>query len=512
MKLKKFNVSKKILLISVLSASSLTAPSMASAADWICSGTDSWSSSSCWWEGIAPGFMDSANAYVSDNSDVTIDYTGNVNSGVQLSDIFLNNSASGSLVFNRNEDLDLNAYLAVFGTNGQTTVNHSQGSSTFLDAVIGSGFTSTANYNLSGTASINSSGFTVGNEGTGNMLQTGGSLTVTDTLSLGHEAGSNGNYNLTGGTLTVLGAEYVGFFGDSLFTQSGGLHTVQNLHVGRKSGNGTYVMNQGSLQVTGVMEVGTIPGAPGSTTQQATVIQNGGDVELTTPGSKLTVSASGMANGRYELNGGTLTATSIYNNDTFEHNGGTINATIVNNDSFTFGGSGTRTINGDFINTGSSTFEHIYREGSPTEETIQRTTNGSIRLEDGTLININGNIVLEEGGVLDIELGTNFFNTPDIAWITVADTATIGGTLDLTDIGDFDPQSFDTWTILQASLVYGEFSDVLFPVLPDWTWDLVYGTDNITLSGVSAVPVPAAFWLFASGIVGLVGVSRRPKK
>lgn len=34
---------------------------------------------------------------------------------------------------------------------------------------------------------------------------------------------------------------------------------------------------------------------------------------------------------------------------------------------------------------------------------------------------------------------------------------------------------------------------------------------NITVSGVAAVPVPAAVWLFGSGLLGLVGVARRKK-
>lgn len=34
----------------------------------------------------------------------------------------------------------------------------------------------------------------------------------------------------------------------------------------------------------------------------------------------------------------------------------------------------------------------------------------------------------------------------------------------------------------------------------------------VTVSGVSAVPVPAAVWLFSSGILGLVGMARRKNK
>ena len=37
-------------------------------------------------------------------------------------------------------------------------------------------------------------------------------------------------------------------------------------------------------------------------------------------------------------------------------------------------------------------------------------------------------------------------------------------------------------------------------------------TANLALSSMSPVPVPAAAWLFGSGLVGLIGVSRRKKK
>jgi hypothetical protein len=35
---------------------------------------------------------------------------------------------------------------------------------------------------------------------------------------------------------------------------------------------------------------------------------------------------------------------------------------------------------------------------------------------------------------------------------------------------------------------------------------------NFNLQGVSAVPVPAAVWLFGSSLLGLVGIARRKKK
>ena len=39
-----------------------------------------------------------------------------------------------------------------------------------------------------------------------------------------------------------------------------------------------------------------------------------------------------------------------------------------------------------------------------------------------------------------------------------------------------------------------------------------FSIDNVSIKAdVSAVPVPAAVWLFGSGLVGLVGVARRKK-
>ena len=36
--------------------------------------------------------------------------------------------------------------------------------------------------------------------------------------------------------------------------------------------------------------------------------------------------------------------------------------------------------------------------------------------------------------------------------------------------------------------------------------------DNFSLTGASAVPIPAAFWLFGSGLLGIIGVARRCKR
>ena len=43
-----------------------------------------------------------------------------------------------------------------------------------------------------------------------------------------------------------------------------------------------------------------------------------------------------------------------------------------------------------------------------------------------------------------------------------------------------------------------------------WTWANGSISDSLTVNvGIQTVPVPAAFWLFGSGLLGLIGVARR---
>jgi hypothetical protein len=93
----------------------------------------------------------------------------------------------------------------------------------------------------------------VGFNGTGNFTQSGGTNTVTGSLSLGI-GGTNGTYNLTGGTLDVKGS-VTGGTGTSTVTIDGGSLTnnwssinVTNFNVGYSNGsNGTFTMDYKNL-------------------------------------------------------------------------------------------------------------------------------------------------------------------------------------------------------------------------------------------------------------------------
>ena len=101
-----------------------------------------------------------------------------------------------------------------------------------------------------------SQGEFIGIDGSGTFNQTGGDHTVGTTLgklSLGYNSGGTGTYNLSGeratSVLTVNGDEWVGYSGVGIFNQSGGTHTVTDtLTVAANTGSsGSYTLSGGAL-------------------------------------------------------------------------------------------------------------------------------------------------------------------------------------------------------------------------------------------------------------------------
>ncbi len=109
----------------------------------------------------------------------------------------------------------------------------------------------------------------VGDTSTGTIGQEGGEVNInasSDGLVLGNQSGSEGNYYLGYGNLTVNGTEIIGKTGIGFFTQEGGTHTVETLIIGSNgidsegnpiSGTGTYEMQSGTLNAANVDNNGT---------------------------------------------------------------------------------------------------------------------------------------------------------------------------------------------------------------------------------------------------------------
>lgn len=487
--------------------------SNAYAADWVCTGTNDWSNTSCWSAGALPIAGDPVFLQQTSGQDRTIRYDNTFNPGAVFGEILIDGEGGGAVTLNQGSDLSLNADSLILGRNGIGIINQADGTNTIAIGSIGARNGSSGIYIASNLASSVWDYLYVGNGGTGEFNQSGGSVVVNNRLTLGAENGSSGSYSLTGGTLTVNSEVVVGGWGAGSFYQDGGTHTVNGImYISRKAGpldapptTGTYTLNSGILNVTS-LQVGVIPPVTinGTNTypdvheaSNGHFIQNDGTVNIAT---EMMISASGGAIGRYELNNGALAASHITNNDTLDYRGGSIQADISNADIFAVSGPGVRVVNGSLINIGTSFFS---------QADYSETKHGKVTLADGTQMSIKQDLTLEEEGSLAIEFGGLFYAT-DVDWITVGGTARLGGTLDLSQSSGFSPVDGDSWTLLSSNFMLGSFSEVLFPVIPNWTWYLSYTETQVILSGsTSAVPLPAAFWLFCSGLIGVLGVVRR---
>lgn len=236
---------------------------------------------------------------------------------------------------------------------------------------------SDGSYNLSGASSLTVTGITVvGDGGLGSFTQSGGTHT-TDKLIVGAQVGSDGTYNLLGGTLKD--DAIVGDAGVGMFNNSGGLHDVTgNLIVGNQAtGQGTYNLSlTGELKVSNSITVGNLGTGNLSITNDskltannrltigagnnATAFQSAGNSVVTVGGLRVGEGAGSTAS-TYGMAGGTLNVVNtngvdggsrigISGTGTFTQNGGTHNTTFMQIGGATFGqgsgGSGTYHLNG----------------------------------------------------------------------------------------------------------------------------------------------------------------------
>jgi autotransporter-associated beta strand protein len=160
------------------------------------------------------------------------------------------------------------------------------------------------------------------------------------TLSVGSDAGS-GAVQLSAGGLSVAGNEYIGFSGNGLFSQWGGMHSVSNvLALGQNTGGyGAYNLSDGSLSA-----VQEYAGYSGS----ASFTQSGGDHFIS---NVMFLGIRPGGSGTYDLSGSGLLSTNFeaigdLGSGSFTQSGGTHAASfelIVGAES---GGSGTYNLSG----------------------------------------------------------------------------------------------------------------------------------------------------------------------
>ena len=312
----------------------------------------------------------------------------------------------------------------------------------------------------------------VGDAGSSNSLLINEGSVTNNHGYIGAQAGANSNsVEVTGlnASWTNNAGLYVGDAGsNNTLTINGASVAANNVYISRSSGsdaNKITVGYRGSLQANNNIYVGgdNVTSSGGIATFK---VKDGGTVDV---GNRIKIWDKGIAtiNGtvnaqRIDLLGGTLTGSGVIKADLYNTDGGNINA----------GNSpGLLTIIGDYTQDEFSTF------------------------------------TFELAGV-----------TPESEYdvVDISGTADLAGELELLWYDGFEADLGDSFDLLFAELILGEFDWLTLAVLGEGlAWDIEYLTDEIGLTDVlratvvSSVPVPAAAWLFGSALIGLVGIKRK---
>lgn len=193
------------------------------------------------------------------------------------------------------------------GTSSTGTVTQSGGSINTREVVLSNGVNTGATYNLSdGTINILDSGqVIVGNHNDATFHQTGGVINAqTGTVNIGHSLGSDGShFQLDGGTVNA-GMLRVGNFSDATMTQTAGdVNIGTEAIVGHEAGsNSTYTISGGTFD-TGTDSGAVDPDLEVGYSGTGTFNQSGGVV---TVADELVIGHNSTGNGKVNLSGGTL--------------------------------------------------------------------------------------------------------------------------------------------------------------------------------------------------------------
>jgi len=124
------------------------------------------------------------------------------------------------------------------------------------------------------------------------------------------------------------------------------------------------------------------------------------------------------------------------------------------------------------------------------------------------LLTIDGDYTQESTGTLLMELaGLNLGSGYDS--LNITGTANLAGILDIQLLDGFTLTAGDSFDLLTAALIQGNFDSINLPTLNGLHLNLLQDATHLSLQVTSAVPIPAAVWLFGSGLIALLGVAKR---
>jgi len=418
--------------------------------------------------------------------------------------------------------------------------------------------TSLRSLGVSGTTTLN---------GAGTLTLDGGTFSTGSLVNNGGFTFNSGTFNLTGDNLTIGSG---GLFGS--LAQFGSNQTVNVTNNATVNSGAVLALNGGSVSAGNLTNNGQIQLSGlfstlgGSNLVNAGTISGVGRIDATlynqpgaevriAAGESLRLTAAGNSNaGRIDVIGGSIefdqglvnqpsTGNIIARDATLRFNGGLDNqgslgmsfgtsdvfGDINNTGMIIQSGGGQVTFYDDLINNGviqtssgsSAVFFGAVSGGG------SYTGTGSLFFE-GDLAPGNSPGMVSIGG--DMSLGLNAHTIMEVAGLgrgteydafDIGGTLALGGALDVVlydlGIGLYAPQLGDSFDLFLADTITGNFDLLTLATLGGglgWQLDILADavgfTDVVRLSVVaSAVPVPPAVWLFASGLLGLISVTRR---
>ena len=386
--------------------------------------------------------------------------------------------------------------LTIGGGLGIATLNLNGGSITAIDNVRVNG-----NGVLTGTGEIIGNVINFGEVIADNVTITGGDL-INNGLVGGTTAANNRInaqlQNQAGGEVRVGAGESMRITGTNnvnlgrMEIVGGEIEFDQNLN---NQLGGTIFVNNGTLRTNGV--TGNLINSDIFATN-ATLHFDGSFSNLGTVGFTLGNSFifGNVNNTGSIIQSGAGTAT-FFNNFT---NNGTVQVSAGSTAVF-FGD-----VSGSGAYTGTGT---VFFEGN----VFPGTSPGQVSVEGDLNLGIGAHTLMEIGGLVR----GDEYDAFDIG----GDLKILGGELEIslfdTGGGLFNPELGDSFDLFSAESISGDFDVLTLAVLGSGLgWQLDFLTDAVGTLDVarlsvvaSAVPVPAAVWLFGSGLLGLIGTARR---